>query len=394
MLIWILAASVQCLLLWGIWRGSRNIILQKISGKAPEILQPTPPRVGMIIPAAGQNPAMPKALRSLLEQDYPHILPIVVTATEDDPAYNLALTLQEEYPHLHCLAAGVTSTCGQKNHNTLQAINYIKSHAEDVEIYIFCDSTHLAKPNFVRELVWPIINNDAGFTTGYHNVVAKDTRAITLAYLLCVLNMRFMQAVALFTQPWGGAMAISRKVFEENDIASFWADNVVDDCSLASILSEKRLPVRLCPHAILETEARDTEFSVFCAWLERQILFLKFCIMPQWVLLGVFACLVILPVIISCLFVVGGIVNILPASMSFYSLFALIHLGILSLIVLGWRELVSPAPPFWAWLKAFFLGSGAFFVIFMRTLTTWKIDWHGIRYTVGKGGKVRHIEKL
>ncbi len=336
MLIWILAAALQCLLLWGIWRGARNIILQKIASKAPLILPPTTSNVAMIIPAAGQNPVMPDSLRTLLQQDYPHIFPVIVTASEDDPAYALALSLQEEFPQLHCVVAGVTSQCGQKNHNTLQAIEYINTHAPETEIYVFCDSTHKAKPDFVRELVCPIVNDDANFTTGYHNVIAKDNKVVTLAYQLSVLNMRFLQAIAHFTQPWGAAMAIAHKVFEENAIAEVWQDNVVDDCSLASVLREKNLQVKLCPHAMLETVAKNHNFETFKTWMQRQILFLKFCVMPHWFLLGFFACLTTLPVLISCLFILGGLLNILPASMGFYSLFAFVQLSVLSLIALGW----------------------------------------------------------
>ncbi len=80
--------------------------------------------------------------------------------------------------------------------------------------------------------------------------------------------------------------------------------------------------------------------------------------------------------------------------MGFYSLFAFVHLSVLSLIALGWRELTPSSPPWIAWLKAFFLGSGVFFMLFISSMKTWKIDWHGLRYTVEKGGKVRHIEKL
>ncbi len=394
MLIWILAACAQCLLLWGMWRGSRNIILQNISGKAPNTLENTSTTVAMIIPAAGNNSAMPKALRSLLIQDYPHILPIIVTATEDDPAYTLALDLQKEFPTLVCISAGMTTQCGQKNHNILKAIDYIKTHAPHVEIFVFCDSTHNAKPCFVRELVWPIINNDAGFTTGYHNVIAKDTKTVTLAYQMSVLTLRFLQAVAMFTQPWGGAMAISRKLFEEHNIAFFWQDNVVDDCSLASMLMERKLQVRLCPHAILETESKDHEFKTLWAWMQRQILFLKFCVMPHWILLGFFACLIVLPVVISCLCIFGGALNLFPMGMGHYSIFGIIHMTLLSLIVLGWRELTLPAAPLVAWLKAFFLGSVVFLLLFLSTVRKWNIDWHGFRYSVGKGGKVRNIQKL
>ncbi len=391
MLIWIIAACLQCALLYGLWRGARNIILQKVYDRAPETLPNNIPVVGMIIPAAGNHPAMRKAFTSLLEQDYPHIIPVIVTSTEDDPAYALATTLQKEYPSLECITAGAATQCGQKNFNTLKAVEHLGNRAD---VYVFCDSTHTAKPHFVRELVWPIITNEAGFTTGYHAVVAKDTQSVTLAYQISVLLMRFLQAVALFTQPWGGAMAIARKVFEKHSIADFWKDNVVDDCSLASMLLERRLHVQLCPHAILETEAHNHSFSVWQAWMQRQVLFLKFCVISQWFLLGVFALLMTLPVAISCLYIIGGLTNILPISAGWGTLLACMHLGLLASIVLRWRELTPRKAPAFAWLKAFFLSSGMFLKVYINTLQAWHINWHGYRYDVQKGGKVRHMKKL
>ncbi len=391
MLLWLLAACLQCGILYALWRGSRAIILQSMPPKAPAILPENVPTVAMIIPAAGNNPLMPAALTSLLEQDYPCTLPVIVTASEEDPAYALAQQLQEKYTQLELVVAGKAELCGQKNHNTLKALEHVGARAD---IYVFCDSTHDAKANFVRELIWPIVSNEAGITTGYHAVIAKDSQCVTLGYQISVLLMRFLQAVAVFTQPWGGAMAMARSVYENHNIATFWQNNVVDDCSLASMLMKKRLHVQLCPHAILETRASNHSMHVWQAWMERQVLFLKFCVMPQWFLLGFFACIMTLPVLISCLFLVGGLTNILPMHSGWMVFFALAHLGILCSIALAWRELIPNKASALHWLKAFFLSSAMFLKVYLRTLKVWHIDWHGNRYYVERGGIVRQINKI
>ncbi len=390
MLLWFLAACLQCFIILILWRGAKSIILQKTPSCARDKTPENLPTAAMIIPAAGNNPLMPEALSSLLEQDYPHLIPIIVTASEEDPAYALAQDLKNMYPALECVVAGEAHLCGQKNHNTLKALEYVGSRAD---IYVFCDSTHHAKPHFVRELIWPIICQEAGFTTGYHNVVAKDNQCVTLGYQISVLIMRFLQAVALFTQPWGGAMAMARKVYEKHNMAEFWRNNVVDDCSLASMLLERRLHVQLCPHAILETQAQNHSLAVWQAWMQRQVLFLKFCVMPQWCLLGFFAFIMTAPVVISCLFLLGGLTNVLSMQSSWAVIFAFVHLFTLSSIVLAWRSLVPNKVPAFAWLKAFYVSCAMFLKVFFLTIKVWHIDWHGIRYYVVKGGKVRHMEK-
>ncbi len=392
-MLWSIAAILQCVLLFVIWKFSRKTILE---GNANDNISPldaemTYPTVAMIIPAAGDNPAMPKALASLLEQDYPNILPIIVTASEADPATTLARSLKNDFPKLECIIAGQAENCSQKNHNTLQALAHVGPNAD---IYAFCDSTHIAKPNFIRELVWPIVKGEAGFSTGYHTVEAQDDKIVTLAYQFSVLLMRLLQAIAVFTQPWGGAMAVSRGVFEEHKIADIWKDNVVDDCSLAAMLLKKRVHVRLCPKAILTTNSKNHQLSTWQAWMQRQILFLKFCVISQWYLLGFFAALLALPVVFSCFTIFGGLTNMLAAENAWYSIFAVVHLGVLSSIVLGWREMLPRKTSSKAWLTAYTLGIFMFAWVYIQTLRAWVIDWHGLRYHVSKGGKLIRMEKI
>ncbi len=390
MIIWILAATLQCLILYAFWRGARAVVLQKVPSNAPAPMPESPPTVAMIIPAAGSSPLMPKALTSLLEQDYAPLIPVMVVAHTQDPAHALALELQQKYPLLEVVVAGTAQHCGQKNHNTLKALEHINNRAD---IYLFCDSTHTAQPNFVRELAGPIITNEAGFTTGYHEVVAKDTQSVSLAYEISVLLMRFLQAASFFTQPWGGAMAMARTVFEKYQLADLWKNNVVDDCSLGAFLLKKRLHVQLCPHAILQTPCANHALAVWQAWMQRQVLFLKFCVFSQWLLLGFFACLMTIPVLISYLCLLAGMSDTLPITAGWAVFFAAVHLFALSAIILGWRECSPRKVSTWPWLKAFYLSSFMFFKVFLLTLRAWHIDWHGIRYYVTKGGKVRRMEK-
>ena len=262
---------------------------RKLRAKASEPLPKvyTWPSVGLVIPCAGTHPAMEGALRSLLEQDYEGKLRYVfVTATMEEPAANLVERLAEEYGEkctIDHVAAGRAEKCGQKNWNSLAAVRFL---GDSVEVYAFCDSTHMASPDFVTRLVLPVARKEAPFATGYHEVVPRDNEFVTLAYAFTVLCMRLMQSLSGYTQPWGGAMAIDRQTFQESGIGRHWEENVVDDCSLASFLPRHRIRVALSPSALLRTRAEHHSFDVWWAWLERQILFLKFCVPSQWYQLG------------------------------------------------------------------------------------------------------------
>lgn len=394
LLFWWLLIGTQCTLLLVFWQSARSRILEtkqpvkKSTEPLPLGLRPDPtPTVAMIIPVAGQRPYMRRALRSLMVQNYPQLITIMVTESLDDPAVDLILELQRAFPQLRHVVAGPAQGCGQKNWNTLQAIKSVKNEAE---IYVFCDSTHYAQPDFVHELVLPIVRQETAFSTGYHAVDVQDHQIVTLAYQLSVLLMRFLQALSAFTQPWGGAMAISQQAFLRYRIADFWRDKVVDDCSLASFLMRENVHVQLCSHAVLRTPARNHPMHVWFAWMDRQILFLKFCIPAQWLLLGVFAMLMFFPLLGSAIVLSGIWLGMLSA---WYYGPLITHLVLLVAILLGWRECLPRPVPMVLWFAAFVLSMYQFLRVYVGTIRADSIAWSDFVYRVGKGGTVLSIHK-
>ncbi|MDO5537869.1 MAG: glycosyltransferase family 2 protein [Desulfovibrionaceae bacterium] len=344
------------------------------------------PSVGLVVPCAGTHPDMERALRSLLEQRYEGELKYaLVTATAEEPAAVLVDRLAAEYPNVTHVVAGRAEGCGQKNHNSLTAVAALGS---SVDVYAFCDSTHMASPDFLSRLVHPIAAGQGKFATGYHEVVPKDMELVTLAYAFCVLAMRILQGVAKFTQPWGGAMAIERRTFHEQGIGVFWSDNVVDDCSLTTYLQERGIRVHLCPGALLRTRAEHHSGDVWRAWLDRQILFLKFCVPSQWVLLGVL--LVLMGLIPAMAFIgfLGGITGLLglPVLVS-----SGIYLAATAVSLSCLRPLMPHHIPLLRLMGAFWLTCFTACGTFLKTVPARGILWHGIWYNVGRAGRVESI---
>ena len=86
--IWFLLATSQCALLYILARRGESMP-RRIQDEA-EANRAVPedkwPSVGLIVPVAGRDPRMEGALRSLLKQDYPSFVPVLVTAEENEPA--------------------------------------------------------------------------------------------------------------------------------------------------------------------------------------------------------------------------------------------------------------------------------------------------------------------
>lgn len=386
---WLLAGFAQCGFLYLLARAGRTLPKKEEEQAAENRTIPDTdwPVTALIIPVAGEHPSMAAALKSLLSQDYPRLLPILVTATAEEPAARLIRDLLKEHPAARHVVAGEAQHCGQKNHNSLQGVAAAGSEAD---VYVFCDSTHLARPDFVRCLTGPIARGEAAFSTGYHMVDAGDWRPITLAYAFCVLLLRLLQALSAFTQPWGGAMAMSRTAFRQYGVAELWAHNVVDDCSLAGLLLGRGVHVRLCPGALLRTEAVGHALPVWRAWMERQVLFLKFCVPGQWLLLGLLALLMALPPLCAGLALVGGLLDVGGGGAVFA---ALLYLAALAAVLYVWRDFLPAPLPLWRWIWACVCASAMFVWVYGRSIPAKGIIWHGISYTVGQGGTVLRMHR-
>lgn len=132
---------------------------------------------------------MEGALRSLLTQDYPRFVPVLVTAEENEPAAELVGRLKQDFPALRHVVAGTATGCGQKNHNSLQGIAAL---GDEVDVYVFCDSTHMAEPDFLRHLAapWPGARLRSAPVTMWWSLATNSP--VTLAYTLCVMLMRYL----------------------------------------------------------------------------------------------------------------------------------------------------------------------------------------------------------
>lgn len=376
-------ALLQCALLFFLSRVGSRLDREE---RKPAPQRTHWPRIGLIVPAGGNHPRMREALESLLKQDYPALYPVIVTATADEPAAGIARELQARYPQLRHVVAGFAKGCGQKNHNSLKGVEAVE---DEVELLAFCDSTHIAPRDFIRRLVAPVVDGE-DFSTGYHKVVARDTGIVTMAYALCVQLMRYLQGISSFTQLWGGAMCFRLSAFRRYGVREFWMTNVVDDCSLADRLIRLGARIRLSGDAVLMTEARDHDLGVWRHWMDRQILFLKFCIPYQWVLLGVLACLMLLPV----LWAVVAVLGVLLGKLSFgWLVGVLVYVAVLALVLRSWAHFQEAVFPVWRWVVAFCASACMFVWVYLGTILAEGVLWQGIWYEVGRQGRVIRMRR-
>jgi hypothetical protein len=183
-------------------------------------------------------------------------------------------------------------------------------------------------------------------------------------------------------------MAMTREAFERHDVAGLWAENVVDDCSLAAFLRGKGVVCRAVPGAGLDPPLAGMGLGRFADWLTRQLLYLKFCFPGTWIGAVPAALVIALAPLAAAATVAGGLAGAFSPG---GALIAAAFLAGLFGLGLAYRGL-SPRPvPVRHWTVGFL---ATFFLIAWcmgRTFFTSTLVWRDIAYKVGPGGRVREV---
>ncbi|MDP3181879.1 MAG: glycosyltransferase [Desulfobaccales bacterium] len=345
------------------------------------------PPVALIVPVTGAAPGLGERLGSLLTQDYPDYQVIFATRDREDPATGVIMPLISGHPRAGHVLSGRATACGQKNQNLLAGLRTI---GEGPEILAFCDSNQLAPATWLKELVRPIALGEAEVTSGYHHIIPQDKRIATLGRAISVLTLYLTKGFKRLNQPWGGATGIARSLFESLGVAKLWAENVVDDVSLAARLIRAGILVGVAPGACLSTPLAGETLTGWSQWLTRQWLYLKFCLPGTWLAAGLLQHLLAILVIVA-----GGrcLLGLVGWSSPAAGLSAALFLTLLTGLGAALRPLHPSPGPLKAWLAAFYAAIFMASWCHLQTCFTQHLHWRGISYRVGRGGRVTEVRE-
>jgi hypothetical protein len=351
----------------------------------PPVPRFTPAAAALIVPCTGDTPQMRRALGTLLAQDYPGLRVVFAVAGADDPAAAAITELIREAPAARLVIAGQATGRGQKNHNLLAAVAALDGAAD---IFVFCDSTHLARPDLVARLAAPLALGRARLTAGFHQIVPGDDSLPVLAMAWTVLAVHLLQAAPFLSQPWGGAMAMTRATFEENRVADLWARTVVDDIVLVPHLARRKIRCLPVAEACLDTPLSGFTGRAWRAWWFRQLQYLKFCMPPLWAAANLGIVALAAPLVLAPAYLAAACLGLAGAAMGAAGA---AHILALFWLMNAYRRLVPGKPKFFAFIAAglAFLGGTAW--LYARTWTTNVMTWRDIAYEVARGGVVKRV---
>ena len=345
---------------------------------------PLPP-VSVILPLTGNSPLLLPGLESILAQDYPCFELILVAEDQNDPAWALVLDLAAQDSRVMPVIAGPAEACGQKNRNLLAGLEKIGPASE---IVVFTDAEHLAEPDFLAELVAPIVREEAVISSGYHHFLPQEGSLAGSAKAVCVQLLNLTRTIPFLNRPWGGATAVAKKALGDLDLVSLWSVTVVDDVTLARRKGgRRRFPLRMVKPGLATPDQGET-MAGWDRWLTRQVAFIKPTIVDDWLGLGFMALGLNLAFFSSLFFLLrwaasGQGPGPALASLVYFTVFLWActiirrhHSGPGSL-VLWWAGCVA----------AMIMGLWCF----SKTCFSNRISWRGRVYTVGWRGRVKKI---
>lgn len=380
-LITVATISVVFLLVIGLLRLFLAARARSLGQGAPDY-----PPVEVLVPIKGVTDLLEEVVDSLLNQSYPNYSISFIVEDENETALPILENRCRQHSHCRILVAGKSESGGQKNHNLDFASGLIRA---ETKIIVTCDSSNIARPNWLESLTLPIRRGQSPASTTFRTF---NPDPLTVAGVSqAVYGSMLTLLIAIKPKPWGGATAIRRDVFQNLQVRSAWKDTVVDDLILGNLLEGAGIEILVSPDSAMETPLRSQSINGLLSFLHRQILFPKFTNPGVWLSSMLWQFLISVSLIVS-LFILGN--SVLSLSIDQSAIVALCFLATL----FGAFAVLNALNPYrvslFTWFVACVATLGVTTYVYVRSLFVDYIDWGGKRYHCGTNGVVKRFYEL
>jgi cellulose synthase/poly-beta-1,6-N-acetylglucosamine synthase-like glycosyltransferase len=266
------------------------------------------PFATIIVPCRGIDKGLDKNLAGFINQDYPQYEVIFVVDDESDPAVAVISELfarkVAEGPRRgkidtslfsdststsaslrlcgkhHLIIAPKTISSSQKIENLREAVLHASSESK---IFVFADSDARPSKDWLRALVTPLADENAGAATGYRWFIAKnptfgsELRSAWNASITSALGPNIKSNFC-----WGGSMAMRRDTFERLEMRKKWSGVLSDDFAVTRAVKAARLPIIFVPQALTAT-VEDCTLRETVEFTTRQMKITRVYATPLWV---------------------------------------------------------------------------------------------------------------
>lgn len=240
------------------------------------------PFVSVFVPCRGHDQNLRTNLSAVLNQNYPNFEVVFIVDDITDASVSIIKKLMDEASLLNdgkesrtlsnasikLVVSGKAKDEGQKVHNLRHAV--AEASRKSV-VFAFVDSDTRPNPNWLRDLVEPLVDQKIGCTTGYRWFISETQNFPS--QLRSVWNASIASALGANMKSnfcWGGSMAIRREIFEKINMREQWRGTLSDDFAMTKALIAADMPIYFVPNCLTAT-IEDCNFRELLEFTTRQM---------------------------------------------------------------------------------------------------------------------------
>ena len=241
------------------------------------------PKVAVLCPCRGMEPALERNLVSLTEFEYQGYEIFFLIASASDPAYNVVKRVAAtSRAKAHVVLTEKPDGCGEKVNNLRLGILQLPP---DFEVFVFVDSDGRPGKNWLHRMVAPLADSRIGATTTMRWLIPNRNNLATA--LLAAWNAPIVTMLSEKGKNfcWGGGTAILRSVFDQSGVAEAWRHSVSDDYSMTRALEQAGRSIVFLPECIVPSFV-ETDFTGLMEFTNRQVLITRIYAEKMWRIAG------------------------------------------------------------------------------------------------------------
>jgi ceramide glucosyltransferase len=231
--------------------------------KVPQNRADSFPPVTLLKPLCGLEPNLESNLRSFFDQEYGSFEIIFGTRSADDPALGIVEAVRQEFPSVPVKVV----FSGQPTRANAKVCSLTKMYAAaSYDYLIISDSDVQVKPNYIREVVAPLLNPEVGLVTCLYRGLSTGGFWSRLEALGMSVEMTAGVLVADLLEGMkfalGPTMAIRRDVLDAIDgfepLANYCSDDYILGQRAAQLGKQVVLSNHVIDHVVINRSLRSS----------------------------------------------------------------------------------------------------------------------------------------
>ncbi len=342
------------------------------------------PKVAVLCPCKGMEPALERNLVSLTEFDYQNYEIFFLIASASDPAYNIVKRVAaSSRAKAQVVLTEKPDGCGEKVNNLRLGIVQLPP---EFDVLVFADSDGRPGKNWLHRMVAPLSDSRIGATTTMRWLIPNRSNLATA--LLAAWNAPIVTMLSEKGKNfcWGGGTAIRRSIFDQAGVAEQWRHSVSDDYSMTRALEQAGRSIVFLPECIVPSFV-ETDFRGLMEFTNRQVLITRVYAEKIWGIAAGTHLLYCLTLLVGTMLTMSYFL----ASLAAFPFAALTFLPVLLSMIRGALRAagVSEALPAYksqiagqAWIYVLLVVFMPFLYVvnFLTSLLTRKVRWRGVTY--------------